>query len=168
MCILKRRRRGLGVRRYIHICLSCIFARCSSAPCSVLCLYFCLLAADAALKEEHVIDGRTIDVKRAVPRDRAPLPRLVRVMRVGFPGRVGDWHKPGLASSDPRVLYFLGSEDESTPPLHAFCCLLKALLPLLRMRPLFLTVYGVSFTVCLECDGILRSRTVVRCIHDHR
>lgn len=37
------------------------------------------LAADAALKEEHVIDGRTIDVKRAVPRDRAPLPRLVRV-----------------------------------------------------------------------------------------
>ncbi|CAM9549776.1 unnamed protein product, partial [Hapterophycus canaliculatus] len=32
-------------------------------------------SADAALKEEHVIDGRTIDVKRAVPRDRAPLPR---------------------------------------------------------------------------------------------
>ena len=47
------------------------------------CLFIDLvpyLAADAALKEEHVIDGRTIDVKRAVPRDRAPLPRLVRVM----------------------------------------------------------------------------------------
>lgn len=46
----------------------------------VLCFFFCyFLAADAALKEEHVIDGRTIDVKRAVPRDRAPQPRLVRV-----------------------------------------------------------------------------------------
>lgn len=53
-------------------------------PCPLSCLYVCLLAADAALKEEHVIDGRTIDVKRAVPRDRAPLPRLVRVMRVDF------------------------------------------------------------------------------------
>lgn len=42
-------------------------------------LLLLLLAADAALKEEHVIDGRTIDVKRAVPRDRAPQPRLVRV-----------------------------------------------------------------------------------------
>lgn len=73
----------------LFVCLV-IFARCSSAPRSVLCLYFCLLAADAALKEEHVIDGRTIDVKRAVPRDRAPLPRLVRVMRVDFSGWVGD------------------------------------------------------------------------------
>lgn len=46
----------------------------------VLPLFACnsYIAADAALKEEHVIDGRTIDVKRAVPRDRAPQPRLVR------------------------------------------------------------------------------------------
>lgn len=60
-----------------------------------------------------MIDGRTIDVKRAVPRDRAPLPRLVRVMRVDFPGWVGGWRKPGVASCDPRVrasMCFLGSE----------------------------------------------------------
>lgn len=31
-----------------------------------------------------MIDGRTIDVKRAVPRDRAPLPRLVRVTETIF------------------------------------------------------------------------------------
>lgn len=58
-----------------------------------------------------MIDGRTIDVKRAVPRDRAPLPRLVRVMRVDFLGWVGGWRKSGVASSDPRVnapIYFLG------------------------------------------------------------
>ena len=42
-------------------------------------MYLVNIAADAALKEEHVIDGRTIDVKRAVPRDRAPQPRLVSV-----------------------------------------------------------------------------------------
>lgn len=51
--------------------------------CSLLllcCLLLPYIAADAALKEEHVIDGRTIDVKRAVPRDRAPQPRLVRVL----------------------------------------------------------------------------------------
>lgn len=53
------------------------FVFLSCCPCIYVLPY---LAADAALKEEHVIDGRTIDVKRAVPRDRAPLPRLVRVM----------------------------------------------------------------------------------------
>lgn len=64
------------------------FVFCSLLSCRPLfrCLVskLCLLAADAALKEEHVIDGRTIDVKRAVPRDRAPLPRLVRVMGSHF------------------------------------------------------------------------------------
>lgn len=52
--------------------------RCSVAVVVSFC-FALTIAADAALKEEHVIDGRTIDVKRAVPRDRAPQPRLVRV-----------------------------------------------------------------------------------------
>lgn len=58
--------------------------RCLSVPSTRRFGSFVLLlfqiAADAALKEEHVIDGRTIDVKRAVPRDRAPQPRLVSVV----------------------------------------------------------------------------------------
>lgn len=83
---------------YYFVCCSLLF--CPLFRCLVSKL--CLLAADAALKEEHVIDGRTIDVKRAVPRDRAPMPRLVRVMGVVFScpcfaGRFGDFGcRPGV------------------------------------------------------------------------
>lgn len=117
---------------YIHYLFVLYFCSLLSAPCSVLCLYFCLLAADAALKEEHVIDGRTIDVKRAVPRDRAPLPRLVRVMRVDFSGWVGDLRKHGVVSSDPRVrapVHFLRRISSPPPPLLALCCAFNLFFP---------------------------------------
>lgn len=101
----KHRPRGAAYSTFVLCFL--LVALLSPVPLSC-CLYVCLLAADAALKEEHVIDGRTIDVKRAVPRDRAPLPRLVRVMRVDFsdvPGWVGDLaQKPGVTSTAIRIV----------------------------------------------------------------
>lgn len=34
-----------------------------------------LVAADVVVSTEHTIDGRVVDVKKAVPRDSAPAPR---------------------------------------------------------------------------------------------
>ena len=34
----------------------------------------CYIAADVVVQTEHTIDGRLVDVKRAVPRDMAPTP----------------------------------------------------------------------------------------------
>ena len=36
------------------------------------------LAADIVVSTEHTIDGRVVDVKRAVPRDMAPAPTRYR------------------------------------------------------------------------------------------
>lgn len=38
-------------------------------------IYHCkYIAADIVVGKEHTIDGRLVDVKRAVPRDMAPAP----------------------------------------------------------------------------------------------
>ena len=37
-------------------------------------------AADIVVSTEHTIDGRVVDVKRAVPRDMAPAPTRYRVL----------------------------------------------------------------------------------------
>lgn len=81
VCLFRRHIDTIESRWQVSFCIKRIFVCLFSSPPFRSSLFVLLpyLAADAALKEEHVIDGRTIDVKRAVPRDRAPLPRLVRV-----------------------------------------------------------------------------------------
>lgn len=89
-------------------------------PLFLLLFFSYEIAADAALKEEHVIDGRTIDVKRAVPRDRAPQPRLVRVIWVGsYTGKVGDW---GCKCNLNMFLFLARVGGANCPPLPGITC----------------------------------------------
>lgn len=41
-------------------------------------------AADIVVSTEHTIDGRVVDVKRAVPRDMAPAPTRYRELNPSF------------------------------------------------------------------------------------
>jgi hypothetical protein len=41
-------------------------------------------AADIVVSTEHTIDGRVVDVKRAVPRDMAPAPTRYRELILSF------------------------------------------------------------------------------------
>lgn len=38
------------------------------------------LAADLIMSNEHTIDGRVVDVKRALPRDKAPGPAKYKIV----------------------------------------------------------------------------------------
>jgi len=47
-------------------------------------------AADIVVAQEHVIDGRRVDVKKAVPRDRAPAPTRTESKKIFVGGLSAD------------------------------------------------------------------------------